>query len=181
MDSNKVVLTEELVERLKCAADGHSFWEPYLERLAASGPIPFSVHLAVLLEPYLQYILNGSKTVESRFSKNRIAPYNSVKPGDVILLKKASVRTVSGICIVRSVWFYQLDCDTWDQIRTRFSNALRAENPAFWEERQAAHFATLMRIGEVSPLPPVDVPKRDRRGWVVLHSRQQAELDLGEG
>ena len=176
-----MILTKELVEHLKCAADGHSFWEPYLEQLSASGPIPFSVHLAVLLEPYLRYILNGSKTVESRFSKNRIAPYNAVKSGDVILLKKAAVRTLSGICVVRSVWFYQLDLHTWDLIRTRFSSALRAENPTFWDKRQAAHFATLMRIDEVSPLPPIDVPKRDRRGWVILYPHQQAKLNLGEG
>ena len=57
-----------------------------------SEPSPFSVHLAILLEPYLQYILDGTKTVESRFSKNRIAPYNMVEPGDVVLLKKVAAR-----------------------------------------------------------------------------------------
>ena len=180
MARDKVALTDELVDRLKRTTHGHSFWGRYLKCLSASDSIPFSVHLAVLLEPYLQYILDGSKTVESRFSKNRIAPYDVVEPGDVILLKKAATRTVSGICIVRNAWFYQLDPDTWEQIRRRFSNALRAENSSFWEQRQAAQFATLMRIDEVCPLPPIDVPKRDRRGWVILRTGRQGTLNLSE-
>ena len=180
MGRSKVSLTEELLAHLKRTTHGHVFWERYLECLSASDPIPYSVHLAVLLQPYLRYILDGSKTVESRFSKNRIAPYYEVEPGDVILLKKAATKTVSGICIVRNVWFYRLDTDSWDHIRRRFSNALRAENPSFWERRQAAQFATLMRIDEVYALPPIEVPKRDRRGWVVLRTGRQAALNLSE-
>ena len=181
MGTNKVTLTEELVDHLKRSTDGHRFWGPYLDLLSAPGASPFSVHLAVLLEPYLQHILDGSKTVESRFSRNRIAPYNAVASGDVVLLKRSAARAVSAICIVSRVWFYQLDPDTWDQIRRGFADALRADNQTFWEQRKGAQFATLMRIGEVYPLPPIEVPKRDRRGWVILHPHRQPTLDLSEG
>ena len=178
MDGHKLALTKELVDLLKRSTDGHQFWGRYLEKLSVSEPSPFSVHLAVLLEPYLQYILDGTKTVESRFSKNRIAPYNKVKPGDVVLLKKVSARSISGVCVVRNVWFYRLNPDTWSQIRDGFSQALRADDPSFWERRAAAQFATLMRIAEVHPLPPIEVPKRDRRGWVILCAHRQATLNL---
>lgn len=173
MGKHKLTLTEELVDALKQSTDGHRFWGQYLEDLSASAPIPFSVHLAILLEPYLQFIFDGTKTVESRFSKNRIAPYNMVEPGDVVLLKKAAVRAVSGVCVVRRVWFYKLDDRTWSDIRDGFSRALRAEDPSFWERRKAAQFATLMRISEVQVLPPIEVHKHDRRGWVVLRSQRQ--------
>lgn len=33
-----------------------------------------NIHLGVFSEPYLTYMLKGEKTIESRFSKNRIAP-----------------------------------------------------------------------------------------------------------
>ena len=78
MDGHKLELTEELVDLIKRSTDGHQFWGQYLKELSASEPSPYSVHLAILLEPYLQYILDGTKTVESRFSKNRIAPYKMV-------------------------------------------------------------------------------------------------------
>ena len=131
MGGNKLELTKELVDLLKRSTDGHQFWGEYLERLTISEPIPFSVHLAILLEPYLQYILDGTKTVESRFSKNRVAPYNMVEPGDVVLLKKVAAKSISGVCVVRRVWFYQLNPETWSQIRDGFSKALRADDPSF--------------------------------------------------
>ena len=95
-----------------------------------------------------------------------------------MLLKKASAKAVSGLCVVRKVWYYQLDVDTWDQIRGGFTRALRAEDPLFWEQRKSAQFATLMRISEVQALPPIEVIKHDRRGWVVLRPRHQATLTL---
>ena len=180
MDGHKLELTEELVDLIKRSTGGHQFWEQYLKKLSVSEPSPFSVHLAILLEPYLQYILDGTKTVESRFSKNRIAPYKMVEPGDVVLLKKVAARSISGVCVIRKVWFYQLDPDTWSQIRDGFSKALRADDPSFWERRKAAQFATLMRIDEVHPLPPIEVAKSDRRGWVVLRAHRQATLNFDE-
>ena len=178
MDAVKPTLTEELVNALKQSTCENRFWVRYLEELSASAPIPFSVHLAVLLEPYLGFILDGSKTVESRFSKNRVAPYRAVEQGDVVLLKKSSAHAISGVCLVHRVWFYRLDADSWSHIRGAFTKALRAEDPSFWEHRKSAQFASLMRISEVQVLPPIEVPKRDRRGWVVLRSRQQTTPSL---
>ena len=181
MAGTKLALTEELVDSLKRSTNGHQFWAGYLEKLSVSEPIPFSVHLAILLEPYLQYILDGTKTVESRFSRKRIVPYNMVEPGDVVLLKKVASQSISGVCVVREVWFYQLNPDSWSEIRDGFSKALRAEDPAFWNLRKAAQFATLMRIAEVQPLPSIEVSKRDRRGWVILRARRQSQLNFDEG
>ena len=39
---------------------------------------------AAFWEPYLDLILTGQKTVESRFSRRRIAPYGCVAAGDVL-------------------------------------------------------------------------------------------------
>ena len=143
MVATRVTLTEDLVTNLKKSTDEHIFWRRHLEELSASTPSAYSVHLAVLLEPYLGFILEGSKTVESRFSKNRIAPFKMVERGDVVLLKRSAARAISGVCLVSNVWFYQLDVNTWRQIRDEFTSALRAEDPSFWEQRKSAHFATL--------------------------------------
>lgn len=45
-------------------------------------------HIAILRQPFFDMILNGTKTIESRFSMNKCAPYNMVKAGDIILLKE---------------------------------------------------------------------------------------------
>lgn len=132
------------------------------------------IHLAVFVEPFLTKILQGKKTVESRFAKKRIAPYQLVKEGDILILK-ASSGPVLGVCEVGQVWFYRLDPGVRDSIRRDYSVALCAEDPSFWEQRTGASYATLMQIKSVMALSPVRVSKRDRRGWVVIKESNGAD------
>ena len=127
----------------------------------------FGIHLAIFIEPYLQYIIEGKKTVESRFSVNRIVPFKRIFQGDLILLKKSSGPVV-GFCLVKEVWFYQLNPSTWNEIRNNFESALCAQDPQFWESRKHASYATLIKLGEFNPFSPIKFQKRDRRGWVIL-------------
>lgn len=46
------------------------------------------VHLGIFIKPHLIYILDGKKTVESRFSKNKIAPYNQMTKNGIVIVKK---------------------------------------------------------------------------------------------
>jgi hypothetical protein len=133
------------------------------------------LHLAVFVEPYLGYVLDGSKTVESRFSVNRCAPFGKVSQGDVLLLKRAGGPIV-GIVRVRTVWSYAVNKSSWAMIREQFAKSLRAQDPEFWERRRAAAYATLMLIDQVLSLEPVQWEKRDRRGWVVLRGVGQPSL-----
>jgi hypothetical protein len=144
-----------------------------------SGLPSCGIHLAVFVEPFLGYVLDGSKTVESRFSVNRCAPFGKVSQGDVVLLKKAGGPVV-GIALVRTVWSYKLDESSWGLIRERFAKVLRAQDPEFWERRRGASYATLMLIDHVLALEPVEWEKKDRRGWVVLWSGRQPSLFRGD-
>lgn len=166
-------LATTLFADLSAAVRGDEFWEPYLSTL---GQEASTLHLAIFVEPYLQYVLDGKKTVESRFATRRFAPYQQVCNGDVLLLK-ASGGPIVGICQVAQVWFYHLDPESWKFIQTRFTEALCAQDPAFWTSRQHATFATLMRIHHVHRIAPISYVKRDRRGWVVLH-RADAQMKL---
>ena len=146
-------------------------WREVLAPFRAPSPA-VSLHLAVLVEPYLSFLLSGTKTVESRFSAREIAPYRRVEKDDVILLKQASGPIV-GAFNAAAVWYYELDPGSWAEVR-EFAAALCAHD-GFWEAREAASFATLVRVDSVRPLPALSVPKRDRRGWVVLADRRQQE------
>ena len=137
------------------------------------------IHLAVFIEPFLTYLLDGTKTVESRFSVNRSAPYGKVCSGDVILLKQSSGPVV-GMARVRTVWSYRLDEASLRFIRGRFETALRVQDPGFWEQKRTAAFATLMGIHRVITIDPVAWEKRDRRGWVVVRSAATPTLFRGD-
>lgn len=168
-----------VVHNLTNAVGENEFWNDYFSHLSTSQSTPFAVHLAVFVEPFLKYILDGKKTIETRFSSVRCAPYERVKRGDIILLKKTGGPIV-GICQIRNARFYELEKNSWLEIK-EYAREICAEDPAFWEERRNASYATLMRIQNVQAIDPVKFTKRDRRGWVVLQkSSQQLSLQAGE-
>lgn len=164
---------ENVINALGDSVENDSYWSDYLSSLLTEKRLDFSVHLGVFVEPFLQYILDGKKTIETRFSIVRCAPFERVEDGDVILLKKSGGAVV-GICRIRSARFYRLEKDSWDEIKT-FARDICAEDPQFWEQRKKASFATLMRIHNVKTITPITVKKRDRRGWVIL---REASNDL---
>lgn len=158
-----------LYEKLLPAVQYDPFWRKELAQIAEERLSSRSIHLAIFVQPYLQYILDGSKTVESRFSTRRFAPYDQVKQEDIILLKEASGPVV-GICQVSTAWFYELEEESWGEIKQNYTKELCAQDPQFWHDRQDASFATLIRISHVLQIKPFSVEKRDRRGWVILQS-----------
>jgi hypothetical protein len=112
--------------------------------------------------------LDGKKTIESRFSVNRHAPFEQVQKGDVIILKRSSGPIV-GMCKVADAWFYHLDPDSWSEIE-RYASALCMDDSSFWKEKRGASYASLMRIESTVKLPHFEIEKLDPRGWVVLYS-----------
>ena len=157
-------LTAALTDRLHDRPE----WLARVTQLAGDPP-PRGLHLAVFREPFLDLILCGRKTVESRFSRNHVAPHGRLVEGDLLLLKRQS-GPVAGIAEVGAANYYRLDPDTFTQIRATFASRLCAEAREFWEARSAARHATLAHIRQAAVVDPFWVDKRDRRAWVVLQS-----------
>src|SRR6478609_2984704 len=83
--------------RAQLSRDRH--WSKKLE--ARTG----AVHLAIFVEPYLSFLLDGTKTIESRFSMRRTVPYERVETGDIMLLKAASGPVVGISQIAKAAYF----------------------------------------------------------------------------
>jgi hypothetical protein len=145
------------------------FWAARIDAMRGCGS-GAGIHLAVLIEPFLGFILDGTKTIESRFAARRFAPFGHVCSGDIVLMKAASGPVVA-LCFVEQVWYFELDAHRIEDLRRKFATAMRAEAASFWEKQRTASFATLIAVREVRVLPrPLPCPKRDRRSWVVLKS-----------
>lgn len=158
-----------LLDDLCAAAADDPQWRRLLAPYDPYQAPPTSLHLAVLVEPYLTYLLDGRKTIESRFTIHPRPPYRRVLAGDLLLLKR-SAGPIVGACRAAAVWDYQLDPDSWTHIRHGFAAALCAQD-GFWDERAHAAYATLIRVEQVQHLPALPLGKRDRRGWVVIADR----------
>ena len=127
------------------------------------------VHLGIFVEPFLEAILDGRKTVESRFAIRRCPPFDRVRAGDVIFLKRSGGPIV-GIAVAGEARYFELDHKTLRDIRRRYAARICAEDDAFWDARSEKRFATLIEIEEVEGIPMLQIDKRDRRGWVTYAS-----------
>ena len=143
---------ERLIADLRVSLHDDPFWSPFFRDRDLQERSDWALHVAVFQEPFLTYVFEGRKRVESRFSRNQVAPFGEVHTGDVIALKRVGGPIV-GICLASTTWSYRLDPRTWSQIRERFAPLLCAENEEFWSSRKDARFATLISIDRVQRLP----------------------------
>jgi len=168
--------SSSLLARVEKHLFASEYWGKRCEFAFRSPKPQNSIHLAVFVEPFLQFVLDGRKTVESRFSVHRRPPFGCVRSGDLVLIKESGGPVVAA-AEVSNVWYYQLDPSSWDFIRSRFGEQLCMDDSEFWKSKASSCFVTLMQFARVDKLDPLNCSKRDRRGWVVLGgSERQADL-----
>jgi hypothetical protein len=137
-----------------------------LQRQVQAKEISVGVHLAVFVEPYLSAVLEGKKTIESRFAVTRRPPYLCIEAQDYILLKKSG-GPILGLALAKSANFYRLSPTVLIDLRERFAEKLFAQNDEFWTERADKQYATLIELSETTEIDPLRIMKRDRQGWVT--------------
>lgn len=126
-------------------------------------------HLAILYGSYLDEVVSGRKTVECRLGKMGYPPHGAVRPGDLIWFKETSgpVRVVASAQSIRC--FRDVTPAMVETIRRQWGREIRA-SADFWQRgrQMGAEAVTLIWLGNVCPLRPFRVEKRNRRAWVVL-------------
>jgi hypothetical protein len=167
--------SNSLLAKVEEQLNGHEYWGPRANILSQTPGRANSLHLAIFVEPFLTFVLDGRKTIESRFSIHRRPPFGCVRSGDLVLIKRSGGPIVA-LAEVSQVWYYELDSEAWDFIRRKFSKQLCIDDPGFWESKSSAYFATLMRFAHIEKLAEILCSKRDRRGWVVLRHLGEQRL-----
>lgn len=124
------------------------------------------IHLAIFAEPYLSYMLDGRKTIESRFSKNKIAPYNSISKDNIVLVKKSG-GDILAYFKVKDVLFFDLEKEAIDKIRVKYENELCVSDE-FWSVKANSRYATLIFIDKLVSLERFHINKKGMQTWIVL-------------
>lgn len=138
-----------------------------LVEMAKRSDLHRGIHLAIFVDPYLSYIMKGLKTIESRFSVHKVAPFQQVHAGDWILLKQSG-GPVIGFCEVAEPMYFRVDPSMLQSIKEKYGDEILAPLE-FWKEHEKSRYCTLLKIHDVKPIiRPFAVIKRDQRGWIVL-------------
>jgi len=130
-----------------------------------------ATHLAVMRQPFLDCVVDGRKTIESRLTRNRVAPFGLVAPGDAIVFKLAGgpLRGAAVVDAVRSIGPVQ-----WPvlaaAVREMYSELMMTDD--WLELKQGSHYGSFLRLATPIKLPSVTIAKTDRRPWVTLVDRR---------
>jgi hypothetical protein len=165
---------QELLINLKEAVKEDKIWTNKIDNYIKSSK---NIHIAIFVEPFLQWIIDGKKIIESRFSVNKCAPFKKVAFGDLLILKKSGGPVVA-IATAGTTWFYELEASSWADIKDNYAEGICALDPAFWESRKNAEYATLIKLDNVLKIKEFNFPKKDRRGWVILKQTTDLKLDI---
>lgn len=126
-----------------------------------------NVHVAIVDGETATLIIDGKKTIETRFNQNRIAPYGKIESGDTILIKKTG-GPVIGIAKAGEVRFYcNLDENKIEKLRREFNDRILAESD-FWSSKKHSRYATFIYLENIKPTDPFVLKKRNRSGWRIL-------------
>ncbi len=124
-------------------------------------------HLVILNKIYIDAILDGCKTIESRLLKSKCPPFNCVSPGDKLFLK-ASGLPVGAVAYAAQVKQYDnLTPSQIDMIRKIYGRQILGDN-SYWRLKKDSKFAVLVWLKNVRPIEPIPINKKDWRAWVVL-------------
>ena len=141
-----------------------------LEKQLSSGQLnniqTKSMHLGIFAEPYLTYMLEGKKTIESRFSKNKVIPYHQISKDDIVIVKKSSGNVVAYFTI-KEVLFFDLSVTSINDIKSKYQKQLCVDEE-FWAHKKDSHYATLIVINALIPLKPFPIDKKGMQTWIKL-------------
>ena len=134
-------------------------------------------HLAILTQPWLDLILDGHKTIETRISKIKVPPYESIDVGDHVIMKESG-GPIKGAFEVDEVETYysetQLDSMVFDEICNQVSSDIfglegieLAYRRSFLEKWCNSKYATFLHVKNVQHI----------QTDIVLKKIEQESLD----
>lgn len=137
-----------------------------------------AIHVAILKRAYLELILAGRKTVESRLSKVDGPPHGRVQPGERLFFK-ASGGPFLATALADAVEDHadlapagvEALCERW--------NPAVGGDADYWELKSASRYATFIRLRDIEVLHvgPRYQPQ-NMRAWYVLPEVQSPLVDV---
>ena len=124
-------------------------------------------HIAILRQPFFNMVLSGEKTIESRWSMHKVAPYGKVNIGDEILLKETG-KNVTATAKVKDVKYYELTPEMVEEIRIKYGKQIGTDKFEDWKDTLQKKYCTLIWLEDVKHISPIKVQKSNGAGWIVI-------------
>ena len=134
-----------------------------------------NAHLVILRKEYVEAILKGRKTIESRFTMNRREYWKKILYGDRLFIKQSSGPVCATAEVMKVQYYEGLTVERIEQIKKKYNHLISGEDE-YWRSKKDCRYGVLVWLGKVEPIEPVRIDKRDWRAWVVLSKKEDFGL-----
>ena len=124
-------------------------------------------------EPYVTFILDGRKTIESRFHKTKKLPFKKVVAGDILFLKRWG-GSLRGLVLIGHTEYHGPMRDGEAEAILRKHRAALAIGESFISEKKNSKYASLLSILDRAATDHIPCTNADGLAWVVLVHKQSA-------
>jgi ASC-1-like (ASCH) protein len=132
-------------------------------------------HLVILKRFYLDMILSGRKTVESRFLKTRRHFFDRLGAGDILFLKESSGPVCGKAKVTAVKRFENLQPKHIEKIKSTYNRAI-CGTEEYWKSSINSIYGILVWLTDIERIEPIYIRKSDWRSWVVLTTRENFGL-----
>lgn len=127
-----------------------------------------SIHVAILQKPYLDAVLAGTKTIESRLTKTSREPYRAIAEGERLFLKQSGgpFRATAVAGVVEHL--AGLSPKDVEALRQKYQPRVGGDD-AYWAGKAACRYAVFITLESVEAFsvgPAYAV--QSMRAWYVL-------------
>ncbi len=132
-------------------------------------------HLVILKRFYLDMILSGRKTIESRFLKTRRCFFDRLDAGDILFLKESSGPVCGKAKVAAVKKFENLQPSRIKKIKEQYNRSI-CGTEEYWKSKINSKYGILVRLADIEQIEPVYIRKSDWRSWVVLTAKENFGL-----
>ncbi len=135
------------------------------------------IHVAILKRLYLNLILSGQKTVESRLTRTAQPPLGCIAPGERIFLK-ASSGPFMATAVAGKIEQHD-NLEPYDILRLRLlHDRTVCGDDAYWELKKDSRFAVFVELTEVEPIEVGPKYPKSMRAWHVVDDKLNPLMDV---
>ncbi len=139
------------------------------------------IHIAILMKPYLDLIISGRKTIESRLTKTNRLPFDSIETGERIYFKQSSGPFRATALVDQVLCLDALTPQRIKRLQQIYNDAICGADD-FWEWKHDSNFASLIWLRAVEPISfgPEINPQRGI-AWLGLDDKHDVYPDCVKG
>lgn len=135
-------------------------------------------HLAILKKKWLEKILSGEKTIESRWYKQRRTPYQKIAQGDSIYLKETGKPVTAKATVQEALFFDDLTEEKIKEILIKYGKKINMTLEAM-PKLLGKNYCTLVVLQNVEKVQPFQINKQGygtQAAWITVENIEKLRI-----